>query len=309
MSSGSAKVKGIIYAILAAATYGMIPLFTIPLYNSGMDTDSVLVFRYFFAVVAIGLLAKLRGRSLKLERGELFPLMGVGLVMSVSSLALFSSYHYMDGGIASTLLFVYPIIVALIMTIFFKEKLKIGTVICMVVALAGIALLYKGEDGAELSVLGTMLVMVSAICYSIYIVGVNRSALKKIPTLKLNFYMLIFGGLVFFVRVNMGLDLTVPTEWDQWACLAALGLFPTAVSFICTTLAVQNVGATPTAILGVVEPFTAIIIGVTVFGEPLTMRIASGLLMIIVSVTFVVGGTNIRVALVRFKKLFPKVRK
>ena len=119
----NATAKGYILAAISAATYGMNPLFTLPLYKAGMNPDSVLFFRYLLAIPILGMMIKSRGRSFRLKRNEILPLIILGLMASFSSLALFQSYNYMDAGIASTLLFVYPIMVALIMTLFYKEKI------------------------------------------------------------------------------------------------------------------------------------------------------------------------------------------
>lgn len=303
----SDKVKGYLLAVIAAATYGMNPLFALPLYKEGMDPDSVLFFRYLFAIPILGIMIKARGRSFSLKRNEILPLMLMGLLMSASSLSLFQSYNYMDAGIASTLLFIYPIIVALIMVFGFKEKMSLQTVLCILLALSGIALLYKSGDGGTLSITGTALVMVSALAYAIYIVGVNKSRLKDVATLKLTFYVLLFGLSLFFIRVDFGQSLRVADKWYLWGNLIALAIFPTAISFLCTTRAVQYIGSTPTAILGALEPVTALFFGITIFGETLTARIALGVIMIIVAVTLIVAEGNVKNYLVRFRKMFPKL--
>ena len=301
------KAKGYILGAIAAATYGMNPLFALPLYKTGMDPDSVLFFRYLFAIPLLGIMIKARGRNFKLKRKQILPLIIMGLLISISSLALFQSYNYMEAGIASTLLFVYPIMVALIMSFFFKEKLTIQTVLCILLALAGIGLLYKGGDGATLSVVGIGLVMASSLSYAIYIVGVNQSVLKDVATLKLTFYVLLFGLTLFLVRVDFGVHLFIVDKWYLWGNLLALAVFPTAISFLCTTRAVQYIGSTPTAILGALEPVTAVFFGVTIFGESLTPRLIGGILMIILAVTLIIVGSNITIYLVRFRKLFPKL--
>lgn len=292
---------------IAAATYGMNPLFALPLYKEGMDPDSVLFFRYLFAIPILGLMIKARGRNFKLKRKEVFPLAIMGLLVALSSLTLFQSYNYMEAGIASTLLFVYPIIVALIMAFGFKEKITFQTILCIFLALGGIALLYEGGDGATLSLTGTLLVMASALSYAIYIVGVNQSTLKEVATLKLTFYVLLFGMALFFVRSDFGQSLYVVDKWYLWGNLLALAIFPTAISFLCTTRAIQYIGSTPTAILGALEPVTAIFFGITIFGEILTPRMSCGVSMIILAVTFIIAGSNITTYLVRFRKLFPKL--
>lgn len=301
------KVKGYILGGIAAATYGMNPLFTLPLYKEGMDPDSVLFFRYLFAIPILGIMLKVRGRNFKLKRKEIPSLILLGWLVALSSLTLFQSYKYMEAGIASTILFVYPILVALIMTFVFKEKVTLQTGLCILLALSGIGLLYQSSDGATLSLIGVGLVMVSALSYAIYIVGVNRPGLKEVATLKVTFYVLLFGLSLFLVRVDFGQSLQVVDKWYLWGNLIALAVFPTAISFLCTTQAIQYIGSTPTAILGALEPVTAVFFGVTIFGEALTLRLGSGILLIILAVTFIIAGSNITTYLVRFRKLFPKL--
>ena len=292
---------------IAAASYGMNPLFALPLYKAGMDPDSVLFFRYLFAIPLLGIMIKARGRSFKIQRKETFPLIIMGLLVALSSLTLFLSYNYMAAGIASTLLFVYPIMVALIMAMVFKEKLALQTIVCMLLALGGIGLLYKSEDGSTLSLIGTLLVFASSLSYAIYIVGINQTSLKNVATLKVTFYVLLFGLSLFVARLLYSGVLNTPDQWYLWANLLALAVFPTAISFLCTTGAIQYIGSTPTAILGALEPVTAIFFGIAVFGESLTVRESFGLVMIIVAVTFVIAGGNITSQLVRFRKLFPRL--
>lgn len=149
-----------------------------PALQGGDGSRFGIVFPLSFAIPLLGIMLKARGRDFKLHRREIVPLVLLGLLVALSSLSLFLSYNYMDAGIASTLLFVYPIFVALIMAFGFREKLSPQTALCILLALAGIGLLFKGSDGSTLNITGTVLVMVSALSYAIYIVGVNRPVLK-----------------------------------------------------------------------------------------------------------------------------------
>ena len=308
-STMSKTTTGYILAAIAAASYGTNPLFALPLYSAGMNPDSVLFFRYLMALPLLAAMLIARGRSFGLRTNQVLPLMGMGVVMAVSSLTLFESYNYMAAGIASTLLFVYPIMVAVIMAIGFGERLQAQTIGCIVMALAGIALLYRGSDGATLSLTGTVMVVVSALSYAIYIVGANRPRLSAIPTLKVTFYVLLFGVFVFGTRFVAGQPLTTPTigQWYLWANVIALAVFPTAISFLCTTAAIQRIGSTPTAILGALEPATAIFFGITVFGETLTLRDSIGLALIITAVTLVVAGSKTASYLMRLRRMFPRL--
>lgn len=305
------KTKGYILGIVAAATYGMNPLFALPLYGVGMTADSVLFFRYLFAIPILGIMIMARGRSFKVSVRDLSTLIIMGLVVAFSSLGLFLSYTYMDAGIASTILFVYPIMVAVIMAVMFRERLSLMTITCIALALGGIAMLYKGSGDATLSFTGTVLVIASALSYAIYIVAVNRTGLRNVATLTVTFYVLLFGLSLFAVRLWISGEVQYPSSehWYLWGCVLALAIFPTAISFLCTTAAIQYIGSTPTAILGALEPVTAVFFGVMVFGEVLTIRDITGLTMIIVAVSGVVASPAIHPRLTRMRKLFPRLRK
>lgn len=304
------KLTGYLLGTVAAATYGMNPLFTLPLYAGGMDADSVLFFRYLLAIPILAVMLRVRGRGFALGRGDVAAVAAAGIIFAMSSLLLFLSYNYMAAGIASTLLFVYPLMVAVIMAVLFHERLRAATVLCLAMALGGIGLLYKGTDGATLSPLGTGMVMASSLAYAVYIVAVNRSRLKSIPTLKLTFYVLVFGWLLFAVRSALGDGIQVPPPSQPllWLNLVALALLPTAVSLICTTAAIQAIGSTPTAILGAMEPVTAIIFGITVFGERLTPRDVAGLVLILTAVSLVVLGDRLPTYLTHIRRMFPSLR-
>ncbi|HIZ06210.1 MAG TPA: DMT family transporter [Candidatus Phocaeicola gallistercoris] len=284
------SVKGFTYGAIAAASYGLNPLFALPLYNVGISPDSVLFYRYGLAVIMLGILMKIQKQSFALHRKEILPLLVMGLLMAFSSLTLFVSYNYMDAGIASTILFVYPVLVAIIMALFFKEKISVVTMLSIGLAFWGISLLYKGDGGQTLSLFGVTLVFISSLTYALYIIGVNRSILKTMPTSKLTFYALLFGITVFGVRLKFGLALdiiTVPSLWINPVCMA---LFPTIISLITMAKAVHYVGSTPTAILGALEPITALVIGVSVFGEQLTPRIVTGIICVLIAVTLIIVG-------------------
>ena len=275
------KTKGFIYGAIAAASYGMNPLFALPLYAVGMSVDTVLFYRYALAAIVLGILMKLQGQPFALRKADILPLVIMGLLFSFSSLLLFMSYNYMDAGIASTILFVYPVMVAVIMGVFFKEKISAITVFSILLALSGIALLYQGDGNKPLSTIGIIFVLLSSLSYAIYIVGVNRSSLKTLPTTKLTFYAILFGLSVYIVRLNFCTELQMIPSPLLWADVLALAILPTAVSLICTTLAIHYIGSTPTAILGALEPVTALFFGVLLFHEKLTPRLMAGILMII----------------------------
>ena len=234
------KTRGYVLGAVAAASYGLNPLFALPLYGAGMGVDSVLFYRYLLAVIMLGTLMAFRRHSFALGRRDILPLAVMGLLFSFSSLTLFASYNYMDAGIASTILFLYPVMVAVIMAAFFHERITAATVVSILLACTGIGLLYKGGDGATLSLIGVGLVILSSLCYAIYIVGVNRSSLRDLPTEKLTFYALLFGLSVYLVRLRGGVDLQPVPSPLLWINAVSLALFPTIISLVTMAGAIRR---------------------------------------------------------------------
>jgi len=197
----------------------------------------------------------------------------------------------MDAGIASTILFVYPVMVAVIMATFFREKVTATAVTAIILALAGIGLLYRGDAGVSLSAMGVLLAMVSSLTYAVYIVVVNQSSIRM-SSLKLTFHVLLICmlSLLAYSFTSPDLHLMLPPSPRAWFFAYWLGLVPTVLSLVLMTVAVHEVGATPTAIMGALEPLTAVAIGVMVFGESLTFRLTIGIVLILFAVLLIVLG-------------------
>lgn len=287
------KLKGYLCGIGAAVCYGTNPMGALYLYEDGINANSVLFYRFALAVVMLGMLMAARRKSLKVSRRELSLLCALGVVFSTSSITLYFSFCFMDAGIASTLLFVYPVMVAVIMALLFKERLPAVSVFAIMLALSGIAMLYHGDGGATLSTRGVMLVMFSSLSYAVYIVVVNKSPLRM-SSMKLTFYVLFFGMLTVLTNSFItGLHIQMLTTPRMWSCAFMLALLPTVFSLVLMTISVHETGSTPTAVMGALEPLTAVVIGVAVFGEQLTPRLAAGIVLILTAVIMIIAGKSL----------------
>ena len=284
------KTKGTLCGVGAAVSYGMNPLGALSLFGDGLNANSVLFYRFALAVAIVGGIMAFKGKSFKVSAAELLFLAFLGVVFAMSSVTLYTSFFYMDAGVASTMLFVYPIMVAVIMAVFFREKVTKATVVSIVLALSGIALLCKGGGGAVMSAEGVGLVMLSSLSYAVYIVAVNKWPVQ-VPTLKMSFYVTIFCALTVVAHSFVGGGrLQMLSTGSQWIYASILAVFPSVVSLLLMTVAVRNVGSTPAAIMGALEPMTAVVIGVTVFGEAFTPRLAAGIVLVLFGVLVIVAG-------------------
>lgn len=282
------KTKGYVFAVVAAVCYGLNPLFALPLYDEGMQPLSVLFYRFAIATVVLFVMIAFGKESFKVSIKELLLSMFMGLMFAGSSITLFKSFTVMDAGIASTLLFTYPLIVVILFRIFFKEKVGKITIVSIFVAFAGVLFLYKGEDGAAISSLGLFLIFTSAMSYAIYLIGVNRSVLSKMSSVKLTFYASATELVLLFLLLRCGSDLQMLPSVGALINVSGLGVFTTVVSLVLVTKGIHLIGSTPASIIGALEPITALLVSVFVFGSELTMLNVVGVLLILFSVILVI---------------------
>lgn len=280
------KTIGFINGTIAAASYGTNPLFAIPLYARGLNVNSVLFYRYAIAVLTYALWLKfVKKISFKITKKELLPIFALGVLYSISSITLFSSFQFIEAGVACTILFIYPVIVALIMSIFFKEKLTKTVIGSIFLTSLGILLLYKGKNGISLNINGIILVLFSALSYALYMIGINTiKPIQKINRAKLTFYVMTAGLTVYIYNILTTTPLQTLSTPSMWVFAIGLALFPTIISLETITISIKLIGSTTTAILGALEPLTAIFFGIIFFHEQMTVRIASGVILILIGV-------------------------
>ena len=234
------KLRGTICGVAAAVFYGTNPLGAMNLYADGITANSTLFYRFGLAALMLAVMMLVQRKSFALTRRELITLVALGILMGSSSSSLYISFNHMDVGIASTLLFVYPVMVAIIMAALFKEKVTAATVFAIVLSLGGIALLNHTEGGASLSTLGVTLVMISSLTYAVYIVVVNKSSLRM-SSVKLTFYTLVFGlCTILCYTFAMGETVQLIDTPRQWFYATQLALLPTVLSLVLMVVAARH---------------------------------------------------------------------
>lgn len=282
------KLKGFTAGVLAAIFYGTNPLGSLPLYKDGINPSSVLFYRYALATLIFAIWLIASGQSLKIKLGHAIRFAFLGAIFALSSTTLYISFVYMDAGIASTILFSYPIIVAVLMAVFFHEHVSWTTALAIILATVGISLLYRGDGDMTLSRLGLILVIMSSMLYAMYIIAVNRWN-TTYGSLKFTFWI-VFFGLITIMAFSFfaGEEIQMLHGMRQWGFAIQLALLPTVLSLYFMTIAIHHIGSTPSAVMGALEPVTAVCIGVFLFGENFTVSLAIGISLILSAVTIII---------------------
>ena len=280
--------------IITGITYGLNPLFAVPLMNNGATIESILFFRYSFAVVLLAAFLILTKQSFKITARQAGVLLALGLLYTSSSIFLFEAYNYIASGLATTLIFLYPVLVAIIM-VFLRVVPSWPVWLSIAATFGGVMIMTQGSGGESISPIGVALSLGSALVYALFIVIINRSkAIAQISNTLLTFYSLMVGAIIFLGKISFS-DTSISagiTTCGDWLNLVGLALLPTIVSTATLAIATRNIGATKASVLGVFEPITAILIGTLMFGEPLTTNILLGIGIAIVAVTFMISVTK-----------------
>lgn len=285
-------MQGYLFAALAAALYGTNPLFAVPLYSVGMNATSVLLYRYLLGIPILALMLIAHSERLLPHLDQLMPAGCVGIVMGISSLALYEAYGCMNPGIASTLLFMYPLFTTVIMTVFYHEKLRLLTCLSLAIMFAGLYLLLNPGPDAAFNFKGVALTTISALSYAAYLIAFKVSkTLQAIPNKQSLLVQLMSGSLVFVAASASGQALTLPASLFAWGNLAALTILPTVLSLLFTIRAIRLVGPTPTALFGGLEPITAVLLSILFLGQSLTLdESIGGLLIILATMLVIISG-------------------
>lgn len=301
------RFKGVLYGVATSVTFGLIPLFTLPLMGKGLVYDSILFYRFLFATMALGVMMLIKKESFRIDRRDLPLLVLLAFFYTFSALFLFWGYGVMGAGVATTLHFTYPVFVTLLMFVFFREKTSWVTWIAILLAIGGVAMLSLSPSEMSLELSGVLVVLLSAFSYASYITVVNRSRISHMNSRKLAFYVFVFTTLIFGVKDIAGEGVQPLPDISSAGLLLLLAVVPTVISNITLVLAVQNIGGTMTSILGALEPVTAVCIGTFIFGEAFTAHEALGIFIILVAVTVIILTDTIRKTVSRvFRKSRPR---
>ena len=282
------KLNGFLYGLLSSASFGLIPMFTIPAMQQGMQFESILLYRFAFATLALGVILLIDGQSFRINRRDIPSLLLLAFFYLISAVFLFWGYKFMASGIATTLHFMYPVLTTLIMMLFFREKKSIWRFMAIALAVAGVFFLSQGDDSGSITFIGIFIVLLSALGYARYLVTVSQLKVGQMKGLRLTFYVFLFGTLLLFIGIGTtGHTQPIPNLHTA-GNLVMLAIIPTVISNLALVRAVKCIGSTLTSVLGAMEPVTAVCVGIFMFGEPFTNSVGLGIILIITAVTVII---------------------
>ena len=236
MSTSTKKLssQGLILGLTAAVCYGFIPLFTKELQHPSeglaLSSATILFYRFGIASIVIAGIMLFQRISFRITFPEFLRLTLLAFLSDGAALFLIAGYSYMPSGVATTLHFMYPVFTALTMMLFFHEPRRMSTVLAITMAVAGLFVLSWTGQG-EVALLGVVLEIISALCFALYLIRVNRSKISSMLPTKLTFYVMMLGALIFAAtiiyersEIEMATHFAVLPSTRGWLNLIALSL-------------------------------------------------------------------------------------
>lgn len=286
-------VNGLFYAALSSASFGFSPLFSLGLIAAGLTNWDVLSYRWLTAAAVLVIYATIKKKTLKLNSfDETWKVMLLSALRSLTSITLLIGYANIASGIASTINFMYPVIVALCMMIIYGEDRSWVNVLAIIIAILGVYLMASGDglavEGGN-TTLGLVCSLISAFSFAAYYIVMKKTKADKIEAVKFTTWIMLLSG-IYFVAGGLISDgkITLVTDFKSWMNILGLGLWATMVSNFTGVKAIRRIGPTLTSILGALQPLTAVVLGIIFLDEHLGISTISGILLILTAVIMIV---------------------
>lgn len=288
-----AKAIGIFLTVLSAVLYGLNPLFSKTIGTDGCDPLTQTFSRLAVGAVIFFLILLSRGggirRQLRVTRREMKDILicciGYGLIGPL----LFASYDYLASGLATTLHFVYPVLVVIACIVFRYERASRRKLLCCVLCFAGILCFYT--PGGEVSAYGVFLAIASGVAWAYYIVHLNSSGLVEMEPIRLAFWLCALSSVLVGGITLVSGGFTFPTAAFPRGALIAYCVVATAASLLFQ-LGNKYVGAQSASMLSTFEPLTSVVVGLLVYHEVLTLRTVLGILFILLAVILLAAASE-----------------
>ena len=286
-------LNGLFYAAISSASFGFSPLFSLALIAVGFSNFDVLSYRWFTAAIVLIIYAAAKKKTLKLSSfDEIWKVVLLSFLRAMTSITLLIGYANIASGIASTINFMYPVIVAMCMMIFYREDRAWANVFAIIISIIGVYLMANG-DGLVIqggnTTLGLVCSIISAFSFAAYFIAMKKTRADKIESVKFTTWMMMLCAVYFIIGAFI-VDgkITLATDIKSWLNILGLGLWATMVSNFTGVKAVRRIGPTLTSILGALQPLTAVILGILFLDEHLGPRTLIGISLILVAVFIII---------------------
>lgn len=279
----SNKYFGVVCVIISAVIFGLIPLAAKYLYANGSNSVTLTFHRVLFSAPILFIFAWKKSKdSLKINLKQLKEIFILSLAYVSTPLLLLASYNYISTGTATTIHFIYPVLVLIVCALFFGEKINLVRGICTILCMLGLATFFTPGD--SLTAVGLIISFLSGVTYAFYIILIAKSNLKGLNTYVVAFYLSLLGSIEVLIISLLTNTLTFNLTGGAWIVTVIFALATSGVATVLFQTGTKIIGPQRSSLLSTFEPLTSLIIGILIFNEELTILSGIGIVLILISV-------------------------
>lgn len=283
MDKSSNKIKGIFYIAIASIAFGIMPILAKLAYKGGANPINTLALRFTFASIILFIYIKTKKLSLRVSKEQIKLILFMGVIgYSMTSILLFIAYNYIDVGIAGMILHTYPLMVMILSIIIYKEKFKLKKFLYLMVTTIGVFIMLDIKVGG-INTIGVVLVLLSALCYAIYVLGASNDKVKNIDSYVMTFYISIISAIVGSTTGIVTNSFNNPINFYGIISILLIAFISTVVALMAFLKGVKLIGPTNSAIFSALEPIVSLVLGVIILGESISFKIIIGSTIIILA--------------------------
>ncbi|HCO73718.1 hypothetical protein IO99_14380 [Clostridium sulfidigenes] len=283
MDKSSNKIKGIFYIAIASIAFGIMPILAKLAYKGGANPINTLALRFTFASIILFIYIKTKKLSLRVSKEQIKLILFMGVIgYSMTSILLFIAYNYIDVGIAGMILHTYPLMVMILSIIIYKEKFKLKKFLYLMVTTIGVFIMLDIKVGS-INTIGVVLVLLSALCYAIYVLGASNDKVKNIDSYVMTFYISIISAIVGSTTGIVTNSFNNPINFYGIISILLIAFISTVVALMAFLKGVKLIGPTNSAIFSALEPIVSLVLGVIILGESISFKIIIGSTIIILA--------------------------
>lgn len=280
---------GFILVILSAVLFGTMPILAKQIYAMGGNPMSLCVYRFLFSLpFLLAIVARKKEGSLRLQKGQFKKVLVLSLGCGATPFLLFQSYQYISSGMATTIHFVYPILVLLGSVLIYHVRMTKVKAVCAILCFGGILCFYTPGESAAAT--GVVLAFCSGITYAFYVLYYSKSGLSELDPYKLSVYLSLFStALLLIVTVATG-QLVIHMPAKAWLMTIGFSFMVSVLATVFFQMGTRIVGPEKASLLSTFEPLTSVVAGVVIFHEELTVKSVLGIVCILCAVVFLAAG-------------------
>lgn len=285
MSSLSPRLRGTIEISIASMGFGFLGVFGKMAFDSGLSVGEFMSYRFILAASLLWIFLLLfRPQWVRLKPKQIF----IAALLGIFGYAFFSTLYFtaIDGlsiTLAAMLLYTYPFWVNLFSHFFTHDKVTRQELGALVAASVGLLLLLWGHIEVK-NILAVAAGLGSAISYAIYVMVSGRLQ-KEVRPISSALYVITFGALALSAFHHPSVEHVGEMTKLQGTTILGIALICTVLPLTLELAALQKLKSNEVALLMMIEPVTAAILGAVIFGDRLEIQQIIGALIILAALT------------------------